>query len=109
MTRLEALRALLAAVEAGDDNWPAEIDLALGDHISGRAFTAVLGSLDGVICLEGPLRQRGWVSFVESDGEFYAEFAPPGGGPKVFGRAPKEAHARLIAVIRALIQEEAPK
>ena len=108
MTRAEALTALLAAVEAGESDWPAEINGVLGE-MTNRAFAAFHGSVDAVIRLEAPLRQRGWLLFVEgnSSGDFLAELAPPDGGRKVFGRASSEAPARLIAVIRALLKDEA--
>lgn len=107
MTRLEALQALLAAVEAGESNWPPEIDLALGSHIIDRSLAALQGSVDAVVRLEAPLRQRGWLLVVEANGgDFTAELAPPG-GRKVSGRASSEASARLIAVICALLKDEA--
>ena len=108
MTRAEALTALLAAVEAGESNWPAEVDLALGNHIIDRSLAAFHGSVDAVIRLEAPLRQRGWLLVVEGNGgDFFAELAPPDGSRKVSGRASSEAPARLIAVIRALLKDEA--
>ena len=109
MTRGEALTALLAAVEAGESNWPTEINLALGNHIIDRASAAFHGSVDAVIRLEAPLRQRGWLLVVEGAGtdDFFAELAPPDGGRKVSGRASSEGPARLIALIRALLRDEA--
>lgn len=107
MTRLEALTALLAAVEAGESDWPPEINGVLGT-MTDRAFAAFHGSVDAVIRLEAPLRQRGWLLFVEGRGsDFFAELAPPDGGRKVSGRASSEATARLIAVVRALLKDEA--
>ena len=109
MMRGEALTALLAAVEAGESNWPPEIGLALGDHVIDRSHAALHGSVDAVIRLEAPLRQRGWLLAVEGNGsgDFFAELAPPDGGRQVSGRASSEAPARLMAVIRALLKNEA--
>lgn len=111
MTRADALRTLIERVEAGRE-WSAFlVGRAMGNaSIADFADAHVHRSLDAVARLEAGLRERGWwprvrlyQEFMHHPEHYCAEWESL--AYRIEGRAPTEARARLLAVLKALAWE----
>ena len=109
MTKLDALKELLAKVEAGSCENDGSMYLAFGDNWT-HCFDAYHGSLDAAKALHEAVLP-GWHWSMESEDKICAVYKNPmnDDGHAHLGKSPNPARAWLIAIIKALIAMETPE
>lgn len=109
MTRLEALKSMLAKVEAGTatrERFCFPSGVGWYSEYEWIAWMAYTGSLDAAKALHKELLP-GWVFDVTNGSAFVLEDIEDTDGRQFVGEADTPARAWLIAIIKALIAKEA--